>query len=255
MRAPAAPGFSQGIHDVLLRHLEVVTGPATWSTQENPLQVLSVTNDVTADGRAVRTDIGGMLRHRRGKVGDGIPIRGMRRKFVAVYMAQRTGWPGPADAVQVRPVTIGIGAGGSERIVLFDKIPMEGIRVGSPLVGVYGVLVAEVALGAGHLRNPPPKSAPWQGAQFSIWAFASVLCSDGSQPRGCCPLMGSKSDCEFLSPHPASKKRESSNTIARVTDAGEVLFICDMSCTSRCLFVHGISSRKPGRSFPRSYVG
>jgi hypothetical protein len=200
VRTPATPGFSQGIPDILLGHLEVVTGSATWSTQENPLQVLPVTNDVTAGGRAVRTDIGGMLRHGRGKVGEGIPIRGMRRKFVAVQMAQPTGWPGPADAVQVRPVTKGIGAGGSGGIVQFDEIPMQGICVGSPLVGVYGVLVAEVALSAGDLRNPPAKIGAVTGGTVLHMGFRLRLVFGRQPAKGVFPTDGIQIGLRILVP-------------------------------------------------------
>lgn len=116
----------------------------------------------------------------------------MRRKFIAVHMAQRTGWAGPADAVQVRPVTKDIGAGGSERIVLFDIIPMQGIRVGSPLVGVNGVLVAEVALAAGDLRNPPAKIGAVTGGAVFHMDFRLRLVFGREPVNGVLPADGIK---------------------------------------------------------------
>ena len=169
-----------------------MAGVTAWAAHENPLQVLTMADDIAADGRAVRTDVSCMLRYGRRKVDDGIPINGMRREFIAVHMAERTGRSGPADAVQVCPMAIDIGAGGSEGIIHFHNPPVQGIGEGTPLVGVHGKLVAEVALSAGDLRNPSAKiGAMTGGAGFHMGLrlhlmpgrqpFCGVLTADGIQ--------------------------------------------------------------------------
>lgn len=162
--------------------------------QENPLQVLTVADDITARGGTIRSDVGFMLRHRRRKVEEGVPISRMHRKFVAVHMARSTGWSGPADAVQVCPMTNDIGTGGGGRIVQFDETPVQGVGERPPLIGVHRVLVAEVALGTGDLRNPPAKvSAVTGGTGFHMGfrlclvprrqPISGVLPADGIQIR------------------------------------------------------------------------
>ena len=157
-KSRAVPGDLQGTDDqTKIPPLEGMAGSTARPAQEHPIQVLAVADDITARGGAVRSDIGCVLRYRRRKVEDGIPISRMHRKFVTVHMARRTGWSGPADAVQVRPMANGIGATGGDGIVYFDKTPVQRIGEGPPLIRVDGKLVAEVTLGAGDLRNPPAK--------------------------------------------------------------------------------------------------
>ncbi len=157
-KSPGTARDLQGTDDqTKIPSLEVMAGPTAWPAQEHPIQVLAVADDITARGGAARSDIGCMLRYRRRKVEDGIPISRMHQKFVAVHMTRRTGWSGPADAVQVCPMTKSISTGGSGRIVQLDEAPVQGVGERPPLIGVHGELVTEVALGAGDLRNPAAK--------------------------------------------------------------------------------------------------
>jgi hypothetical protein len=186
--------------------MKVVTGVTAWSAQENPLQALTVADDIAARGRAVRTDVDCVLRCGRREVAEGIPIAGMSRKFVAVQVAQRAGWPGPADAVEVRPMAIGIGTGDGEGIVRFDKTPVQAVGVRSPLIGVHGELVAEVALGAGNLRNPPAKiGAVAGGAGFHMGLGLPHV--PGRQPgAGVLPADGVKIGLRIFIPAPGEHK-------------------------------------------------
>ena len=114
------------------------------AAQVNSLEIGPVARVVSAGRISVRLNVALM------KADVGIPGDGMKRIYPA-EMALGTRWPGPANAIEVRPVAVGIGTTG--RPVQVDVVCVQGIRVNPPRGGMDRILVAEMALGAGDLGN------------------------------------------------------------------------------------------------------
>ena len=85
------------------------------------------------------------------------PAAGMERGGSS-QVALGAGWPASGDPGEVRAVAAYIGAIGGT--VQSGKVRMKGIGEISPLHGMKGFLIAEVAPGAGDFGNPAQKVGP-----------------------------------------------------------------------------------------------